>query len=183
MATKSTRRAAVSLDNEPVSSIEWVHRDTLHANAYNPNHVAPPELKLLAQSIVEDGWTQPIVARSDGEIVDGFHRWTISALQPLLDLYGGMVPVCYLRADTPIEQQMMATIRHNRARGMHGVVPMADIVRQLVDSGISIEDLRKRLQMDEEEVDRLYDRGGMTKRGARESFNNGWKPGNEGDKE
>ena len=66
-------------DENPVAHVQWVKRDTLHANDYNPNVVARTERALLKLSIMEDGWTQPIVARTDGEIVDGFHRWSISA--------------------------------------------------------------------------------------------------------
>jgi ParB-like chromosome segregation protein Spo0J len=69
-------------DQQPISNVQWIDRELLQANDYNPNHVASPELRLLAQSILESGWTQPIVARSvdNGryEIVDGFHRWTVS---------------------------------------------------------------------------------------------------------
>ena len=63
---------------QPLNNIQWVDRETLKPNNYNPNKVAPPELKLLKVSILEDGWTQPIVINSDNTIVDGFHRWTVS---------------------------------------------------------------------------------------------------------
>ena len=64
--------------NEPVDCVRWVQAEQVTANDYNPNSVAPPEMKLLAHSISEDGYTQPIVSwlRSDNvrEVVDGFHR-------------------------------------------------------------------------------------------------------------
>ena len=63
---------------QPLDNITWLHRDKLKANSYNPNRVAKPELKLLKLSIIEDGWTQPIVANKDYTIVDGYHRWTVS---------------------------------------------------------------------------------------------------------
>lgn len=163
--------------HQPVSKVEWVDRYELHANSYNPNRVAPPELRLLKLSIIEDGWTQPIVARSDGEIVDGFHRWTVSADAEVAILTGGMVPVVYLPDDVPMAQQMMATIRHNRARGQHLVLPMADIVRELVDGhGLDFAEIERRLQMEDEEVDRLYDASGMPTRAGQPEFNKGWKP-------
>ena len=49
------------------------------ANSYNPNVVAPPEMKLLELSIWEDGYTMPCVCYYDAEkdlyeLVDGYHR-------------------------------------------------------------------------------------------------------------
>jgi ParB-like chromosome segregation protein Spo0J len=86
-----------------------------------------------------------------------------------------MVPVVYIDPDPA--QQRMATVRHNRARGHHHVVKMADIVVDLIDShGVSREDVMTRLGMEREEVDRLYQRGEMVKRGARAEFNKGWVP-------
>lgn len=160
---------------QPIDAVEWVARDELHANGYNPNHVAPPELKLLKLSILEDGWTQPIVALPDGEIVDGFHRWTIAADAKVAALTDGRVPVVRISPDAA--QQRMATIRHNRARGTHAVVPMADIVAELVELGIERTEIMRRLGMDGEEVDRLVERGVMTKRGSADDFGRAWKPG------
>jgi len=162
---------------QPVDSVKWTDRGNLRANGYNPNHVPPIELDLLALSIIEDGWTQPIVARSDGEIVDGFHRWTVSARPDVSALTGGLVPVVFL--DKSLADQMLSTIRHNRARGIHGVRPMAEIVRQLVDQhGLTSGALEERLGMESEEVERLYDSAGMPERVAREKkeFSPGWIP-------
>src|SRR5690349_13809193 len=90
---------ATDLSKQPVSSVTWRNRDELKSNDYNPNRVAPPELELLIISILEDGWTQPIVTLSDGTIVDGFHRWTVSADPRLLKIFGGMVPTVVVDAD------------------------------------------------------------------------------------
>jgi ParB-like chromosome segregation protein Spo0J len=162
---------------QPVSHVEWAPRDSFRANAYNPNHVAPAELRLLKLSILHDGWTQPIVARPDGEIVDGYHRWLVSRDPEVAALTGGLVPVVRLSAGT-LDAQMMSTIRHNRARGTHAVLKMADIVRALIDEhGLPESRVMSLLQMESEEVDRLYDRAGMTVRGAHADFNKGWTPG------
>ncbi|GGS37969.1 IbrB-like domain-containing protein [Deinococcus knuensis] len=165
-------------DQQPLARIEWVPREDLHANLYNPNHVAKPELELLKVSILEDGWTQPIVARPDGEVVDGFHRWTVSADPRIYAMTGGLVPV--VRLHPPAHgDQMLSTIRHNRARGEHGVLPMAAIVRRLRDEeGLTVEQVMQRCGMEREEVVRLYERGGMTERGTqgREGFSRGWTP-------
>lgn len=166
------------INAQPLNVIEWVHRDELHANGYNPNHVAKPEMLLLKTSILEDGWTQPIVARPDGEIVDGFHRWTTSADPEVYALTDGRVPVVRLLPPATGDQ-MLSTIRHNRARGEHGVLPMAAIVRRLRDEeGLSVEQVMTRCGMEREEVTRLYDRGGMTERGTQHktTFSKGWAP-------
>jgi ParB-like chromosome segregation protein Spo0J len=164
--------------DEPVARVEWIHRDRLSANAWNPNKQAPPEHELLRISILEDGWTQPIVVRvHDGgarlEIVDGYHRWLTSAHPQVYARTGGMVPVVRL-PETSDAQARMATIRHNRARGTHHVLGMADIVAELKELGMSDGEISARLKMDEEEVDRLADRGQMTKRAAASGFGKGW---------
>jgi len=162
---------------QPLDTIEWVSRDSLTANSYNPNHVAKPELALLKLSLLADGWTQPIVARTDGEIVDGFHRWTLAADPSIAEMTGGLVPVVRLAESLSVSHQIASTIRHNRARGVHGVMPMTDIVRSLLDEhGLSSKDLQKILGMDVEEVERLADTTGMPERGSSADFNKGWKP-------
>lgn len=162
------------LSKEPVSNVQWVDRSLLKPNSYNPNRVAPPELELLIVSILEDGFTQPIVALPDYTIVDGFHRYTVNDDPRLATLYGGKVPVVIVDVD-PVHR-MMSTIRHNRARGTHGIMRMADIVVSIVGSGVSKADLQRRLGMEDEEVDRLIDRAGMPER-AGTGFGRSWVPG------
>jgi ParB-like nuclease domain len=165
--------------SQPVSQVRWIPREQLAANDYNPNVVAPPERKLLAVSILEDGWTQPIVIRPlDGdrfEIVDGFHRWSTSAIRDVYDLTDGLVPTVHLRPQDAAHQRM-STIRHNRARGTHHVVRMADIVAELDGAGIDEAEMIARLGMSEEEVRRLAERGKMTLRGRAEGMGEAWRP-------
>ncbi len=161
----------------PVSTVVWVKRENLHANDYNPNHVAPDEMDLLKLSIIEDGWTQPIVVRPDGEIVDGFHRWLCSEDPDVGGMTEFMVPVVILEK-VDAEHQRMSTVRHNRARGTHAVLRMADIVRDLRDNhGMSPEDIQRRLGMEEEEYERLYSNADMRERGGADDFGKGWVPG------
>lgn len=164
-------------DNQPISGIRWLDRRDLRPNSYNPNHVAPPELDLLALSILEDGWTQPIVALSDGTIVDGFHRWTVSARPDIAALTGRLVPVVVISADPA--HRMMSTIRHNRARGTHAVLKMAEIVRSMRAAGLPGEEICRRLGMEDEELERLLDRAGMPVRGTAsvQGFARAWVPG------
>jgi ParB-like chromosome segregation protein Spo0J len=162
---------------QPVSNTEWIDRNGLSANSWNPNKQAPPEHRLLKVSLLENGWTQPIVARPDGgqlEIVDGYHRWLLSADPEVYAMTGGLVPVVRL-SECDAALARLATIRHNRARGSHYVLSMADLVADLVGLGLTPAEIGGRLEMDDEEVDRLLDRGTMTKRGARPEFGQAWK--------
>lgn len=169
------------IDDQPVSHVKWVPRTRLHANGWNPNLAAPPERRLLKTSLLENGWTQPVVVYEDGadgegplfEIVDGYHRWKTSEEPEVYALTGGLVPVVEL-TQTDAALLRMATVRHNRARGTHHVLKMADIVAELLALGVTPEEIGRRLEMDDEEVDRLADRGQMTKRGAAAGFGNGW---------
>ena len=50
----------------PVYNVRAVPVEKVVANSYNPNVVAPPEMKLLELSIWEDGYTMPCVCYYDG---------------------------------------------------------------------------------------------------------------------
>jgi ParB-like chromosome segregation protein Spo0J len=172
----------MSVADQPVGRVRWLAREKLRPNGYNPNKVAAPELELLIVSILEDGWTQPIVTlpeAADGsfQIVDGFHRWTVSGDPRVAKLTGGQVPTVQVGLD-PVHR-MMSTIRHNRARGTHAVVKMAEIVRQMNDDGVPQKQIQKRLGMEAEEVVRLVNRAGMPSqvRKVAPAFNRAWVPG------
>lgn len=140
----------------PLSSLQWVERERLHANDYNPNKVSEDNLQLLVQSIMTNGWTLPIVVRPDFTIIDGFHRWTVSGREPLLSKLGGRVPVVIVAHDDESED-MYGTITHNRARGTHLLEPMKAIVKKLLDDGKTVKEIGKQLGMRPEEVFRLSD--------------------------
>ena len=165
------------LKSQPLNEIKWVDRELLKPNGYNPNKVAPPELKLLKVSILEDGWTQPIVINPDMTIVDGFHRWTVSGHKEIHKLTDGLVPVVMIKPKD-INQQQMATIRHNRARGTHGVLEMSNIVNDMVKNGLSGEEIMTRLMMEKEEVVRLLFRSGIPKSEVfkEKEFSKAWTP-------
>ncbi len=140
----------------PLSTLEWVERERLHANDYNPNKVSKENLKLLTQSILTNGWTLPIVVRPDYTIIDGFHRWTVSGQEPLLTKLGGKVPVVKV-AHTDEVDDIYGTITHNRARGTHLLEPMKAIVKRLLAEGKSVQEIGRQLGMRPEEVFRLSD--------------------------
>lgn len=168
----------MSISSQPISNIRWLDRDLLDPNSYNPNFIAPPELKLLRTSILEDGWTQPIVTlpEHDGryQIVDGYHRWLVSSDNEVYQMTGGLVPTVQVKLD-PVHMQM-STIRHNRARGVHAVLRMAQIVREILATGITEKELMQRLGMEKEEVARLNDRAGMPEQAGKQDFGKAWIP-------
>ncbi len=167
---------APKIAGQPVSSVTWIDRDKLTANDYNPNVQTRIDTKLLKISILASGWTQPLVVRPDMEIIDGYHRWLVAADPAVADLTDGLIPIVVLEKLEPAEQRM-ATVRHNRARGTHHVLKMSELVAELIDEhGVDPDELKDRLGMDEEEVERLHDRGEMISRGSQEDFNKGWVP-------
>lgn len=140
----------------PLASLQWVDRDRLRANDYNPNKVSEENLKLLMQSIETNGWTLPIVVRPDYTIIDGFHRWTVAGREPLRSRLGGKVPVVIVDHEDA-NDDIFGTITHNRARGQHLLEPMKAIVKRLIDDGKSVQEISKQLGMKPEEIFRLSD--------------------------
>lgn len=138
----------------PLRAVEFVERDRLSANDYNPNKVNEENLRLLVQSILSNGWTMPIVVRPDYTIIDGFHRWTVSGREPLLSRLGGLVPVVKV-AHSDRAGDVFGTITHNRARGTHLLEPMKAIVQTLLDEGKSVAEIGRETGMKPEEVFRL----------------------------
>lgn len=153
------------LKREPVSSVKWVPAEMVTANDYNPNSVAPPEMKLLHLSIKEDGYTQPIVTYWDDEsgkyiIVDGFHRNRIGREKgDIKARVLGMLPI--VEIDKPIEDRIASTIRHNRARGKHAIDPMINIVARMLSEGMSDSEVARNLGMDADELLRFKQNTGL----------------------
>lgn len=140
----------------PLASLQWVERERLKPNDYNPNKVSKENLKLLTQSILTNGWTLPIVVRADYTIIDGFHRWTVSGEEPLYSMLGGKVPVVVVEHKDKSED-IYGTVTHNRARGTHLLEPMKAIVKRLLADGKTVDEIGKQLGMRPEEVFRLSD--------------------------
>jgi ParB-like chromosome segregation protein Spo0J len=164
----------IDIDKHPVSKVIWVPSEEVYANDYNPNKVAPPEMKLLEISIKTDGYTQPIVVwkTEDGyEVVDGFHRHLIGK-----KLGFSHLPVVILNTEnTTREERIAATIRHNRARGKHQVKAMSDIVVELSRRNWSNEKIGKELGMDSDEVLRLKQITGLSELFKEGDFSEAWE--------
>jgi ParB-like chromosome segregation protein Spo0J len=162
----------------PVYNVIPVPFEKIRANSYNPNSVAPPEMKLLYKSILEDGYTMPIVCyyvedEDYYEIVDGFHRYlTMKNNKDIYDREGGVLPVSVI--DKDISNRMASTIRHNRARGTHSIELMRDIVAELVESGMSDAWIMKNIGMDADELLRLKQISGLMELFKNVDFSKSW---------
>lgn len=142
--------------SSPLSTLQWVDRDMVKPNDYNPNKVSKQNLELLKQSILTNGWTLPIVVRPDFTIIDGFHRWTVAGEEPLKSMLEGKVPVVIVEHKDKAGN-IYGTVTHNRARGTHLLKPMKAIVKELMGEGKSVEEIGKQLGMRPEEIFRLSD--------------------------
>lgn len=140
----------------PLSTLQWVERENIKPNDYNPNKVSKQNLELLKQSILTNGWTLPIVVRPDMTIIDGFHRWTVAGEEPLVSMLERKVPVVIVEHKDKAGN-IYGTVTHNRARGTHLLEPMKAIVKELLAEGKSTEEIGKQLGMKPEEIFRLSD--------------------------
>jgi ParB-like chromosome segregation protein Spo0J len=168
------------LNSEPVDCVLWVPAESVEANDYNPNIVAPPEMRLLELSIEADGFTQPIVTFPiDGhrEVVDGFHRNLVGKQSKVVKTRTrGYLPVTTIRSDRQErEDRIAATIRHNRARGQHQVADMSEIVVELSRRNWSDVKIGRELGMEPDEVLRLKQISGLAELFADEEFSEAWE--------
>lgn len=139
---------------------EWVERDRLLPNDWNPNFMPDHIEEALVLSILDNGWTAPILAKSDDTIVDGEHRWRISGHPQLTDredltpegVPAGHVPVHYV--DMEREQAMLATYQQNYARGEDNIVALEELVSDLYDDEEE-ETLQTRMGVFEGELEHL----------------------------
>jgi ParB-like chromosome segregation protein Spo0J len=168
--------------NEPVDFVKWVISDDVVANDYNPNKVAPPEMELLEISILNDGYTQPIVTwnnpeKQKTEVIDGFHRNRVGKESKVVrQRILGYLPVVDIRKEqSGSNDRIASTIRHNRARGKHQVNAMSEIVIELKNRNWSNQRISKQLGMDEEEVLRLCQISGLEHLFSDNDFSQAWE--------
>jgi ParB-like chromosome segregation protein Spo0J len=164
---------------EPVDCVLWVPSDEVHANDYNPNSVAPPEMKLLERSIEADGYTQPIVTMIDEagrEVIDGFHRNRVGKESEIVrNRVMGYLPVVTINdSRTDRGDRIAATIRHNRARGKHRIDGMSDIVVELKRRNWSDDKIGRELGMEPDEVLRLTQITGLAEMFLDQGFSQSW---------
>ena len=157
----------------PVLNVKLVPLRKIEANDYNPNKVARPELQLLKLSILQDGYTQPIVCYYNKErdkyvIVYGFHRYYCARRY----FNFKEIPVVVIEKD--ISNRMASTIRHNRARGTHQIRDMSHIVLELASYGWSDEKICFELGMEMDEVIRLKQITGLKEAFQNHEFSKSW---------
>lgn len=169
-------------NNEPVDFVKWVNMNDVVANDYNPNKVAPPEMELLEISIMNDGYTQPIVTwdnpeKNKVEVIDGFHRNRVGKESKVVQQrIKGYLPVVNIRKSQSNKNDRIAsTIRHNRARGKHQVDAMSEIVIELKNRNWTNKRISKQLGMDEEEVLRLCQISGLEHLFSDNDFTKAWE--------
>lgn len=165
--------------NEPVDFVKWVENTSVVANDYNPNKVAPPEMQLLEVSIMNDGYTQPIVTWPNDdkvEVVDGFHRSRVGKESLVVnERIKGYLPVVTIRSEnTGKKERIASTIRHNRARGKHQVSAMSEIVIELKNRNWSNKRIARELGMDQDEILRLCQISGLEGMFKDKDFSKAW---------
>ena len=166
---------------EPVDCVLWVKNNSVSANDYNPNSVAPPEMELLRLSISNDGYTQPIVSmktdNENREVIDGFHRNRVGKeCKDIQSRVHGYLPVVTIRETQENKGDRIAsTIRHNRARGKHRIDAMSEIVLDLKKRNWSDKKISKQLGMDQDEVLRLTQLTGLSELFKNKEFSEAWE--------
>jgi hypothetical protein len=160
---------------QPISEIRWIHYSELIPNLYNPNKVFKPEMDLLKVSILSDGWLFPVIVfdkeiqipdltnnpnKDKHTIIDGFHRTSlVEKDKEVKEFTNGLVPCIILNPVDPLA----TTVRMNRAKGVHGVLPMSKIIQREIDEGTELSVIMERFGMEKEEVIRLAERVGIAK--------------------
>ena len=168
------------LKHHPVDYVRWEKSTNVEANEYNPNSVAPPEMQLLYESILNDGYTMPIVSFNDVDkikIVDGFHRReTERRNRDISESTLGYVPLTTIRGtQTDTSNRMASTIRHNRARGSHNIELMSQIVSELVEMGKGDAWICKHIGMSVDELLRLKQITGLASLFLNKDFSDSWE--------
>ncbi len=164
----------MSVELSPVYTVQAVPVDKIMVNDYNPNVVAPPEMKLLELSIWEDGFTMPCVCYYEKEtdrylLVDGYHRYRVlMESKRIYQRENGLLPVVVI--DKDLSNRMASTIRHNRARGVHDIELMCHIVSELDKAGMSDQWIMKNIGMERDELLRLKQISGLADLFSDKSF-------------
>jgi ParB-like chromosome segregation protein Spo0J len=144
-------------------------------NQYNPNYVPAEKMKLLMQSIVDNGFCFPVVVIYDDEselfvVIDGFHRTIIGGNGWLEFDY---IPLVVL--DHDIKRRMAATVQFNKARGVHQVDLDADVIRALIEQGMTEDEICAHLGIDEETVHRYKQLTGIAELFKNADYSMSWE--------
>lgn len=173
--------AVSPLRDHPVDFVRWMPADDVHGNTYNPNTVAPPEMRLLTHSILANGYTMPLVTHESDDgtvVVDGFHRSRVGKENvEVRESVRGRLPVTQIRAERADKAaRIAATVEHNRARGEHRVDAMSEVVRMLYTAGWRDDKIQEELGMEADEVRRLKQITGLAELFADREYSRAWEP-------
>lgn len=154
--------------------VKVVPIEQVQANTYNPNNVSSQNMALLEESILSNGFCFAVVTVWDPDlekyvIVDGFHRYLIFRDY----LQAKEIPIICL--DHDITKRMEATVQFNRARGVHQVELMGDLVKALVDQGVGDAEIAQKLGMEIEEVFRLKQITGIAELFKNQIYSKSWE--------
>jgi ParB-like chromosome segregation protein Spo0J len=169
--TIATKKGDVKLS---CFDVQLVDIGLVQANTYNPNHVSPNNMELLETSILDNGFCYPVVTSWDDDfqkyiVVDGFHRY----LEFYQYLEAAEIPIIDLQLTSA--QRMQATVQFNRARGVHQVELMGDLVKALVEQGVEDNEIAKKLGMEAEEVYRLKQITGIAELFKHQMYSKAWE--------
>lgn len=173
----------MAIEEHPIHDVLWIPIERVQANDYNPNAVAPREMRLLYTSIKADGYTQPVVTVYDPEIdkyviVDGFHRYTVMLRnEDVRESTGGLLPIVVLEKSAA--ERIAATVRHNRARGKHSVAGMSNLVLRMLQEGRSDVDICDELGLEAQELLRLKHITGFSALIAQHELSQAWEVDNQ----
>lgn len=172
MFIQSTKLGPIEV---PCANVILVARELIVANRYNPNSVADDRMLLLRQSIIDNGFCFPIVTIWDEDmekfvIIDGFHRDSMGDKE-WLDL--DFIPLVVLKHG--ISKRMTATHQFNKARGVHAVDLDADIIRALIEQGMTEEDISTHLGIDLETIHRYKQLTGIAELFKNSAYSTSWE--------
>ena len=168
--TIKTKKGEIKL---PCLEVQIVDIDKVQANNYNPNHVSDRNMDLLEESILSNGFCFAVVTVWDPDlekyiVVDGYHRY----IQFRDRFEAKEIPIIVLEHD--ISKRMEATVQFNRARGVHQVELMGDLVRALAEQGVDDLEISKKLGMEIEEVFRLKQITGIAELFKNQTYSKSW---------
>lgn len=157
--------------------IEELHFENVRPAYWRVTHMLKPDMKTLLDSVLQHGWTAPIVVqKSTSIIIDGFSRWVVAQAKPVVKRDKGMIPVVSI--DVNDIEAMIAHVRMNRAQGLCLPRKMARLINDVLRSGAYDEDsLRSELRMGTDEFSLLVD-GTLFKQHniTEHKYSNAWVP-------
>ena len=138
--------------------MQWVDASSLRQASWRSTYILKPDLEVLARSLEDYGWLQPLVVQaSTGIIIDGNYRWAVASnLTKLNKATENCVPVIAVECDDI--EAMALHARLNRGRGSVLARQLSRIVQSVLRSRKYGEpDVKRMLAMSGDEMDIMVD--------------------------